>query len=166
MTKIDCTACTSMLPDLFLEGRALPPEVSAHLAECQGCLQEWTELRATFALMDEWSAPEPSPYFDTRMHARLREAQAAAPEGLWERFTIFLHFGTGRQLRPAVVGALGLAMLQGGGTATTILTHHASSSTASPTVNDLKIYDNNAQALQQMDLLDDGDNDNGGAPQS
>jgi negative regulator of sigma E activity len=29
------------------------------------------------ALMDEWEAPEPSPYFDTRLQARLREEKAA-----------------------------------------------------------------------------------------
>jgi hypothetical protein len=31
------------------------------------------------ALLDEWVAPEPSPYFDTRLHARLREEAAKQP---------------------------------------------------------------------------------------
>jgi hypothetical protein len=33
------------------------------------------------ALLDEWQAPEPSPYFDTRLHARLREEMAKQPVG-------------------------------------------------------------------------------------
>ena len=28
------------------------------------------------ALLDEWQVPEPSPYFDVRLHARLREEAA------------------------------------------------------------------------------------------
>ena len=163
MTEIDCTSCRSSLPDLFLGGETPSSPLAAHLAACQSCAREWNDLRSTWSLMDEWTAPEPTPYFDTRLRARLREAQAAAPEGLWERFTVFLRFGTGRELRPALAGALGLAMLLGGGTAATLLTHHANP-TASPTVNDLKIYDNNAQALQQMDLLDEAGRDD--APQS
>jgi hypothetical protein len=37
---------------------------------------------------------------------------------------------------------------------------------ASPTVNDLKILDNNAQALQQMDQLLDSSDDSSGPPSS
>ena len=33
------------------------------------------------ALLDEWQAPEPSPYFDVRLQARLREEKAAKPSG-------------------------------------------------------------------------------------
>jgi hypothetical protein len=38
------------------------------------------------ALLDEWQAPEPSPYFDTRLQARLREerrAEMARPAAAW-----------------------------------------------------------------------------------
>ena len=34
------------------------------------------------ALLDEWQAPEPSPYFDTRMQARLRD-EMARPAAAW-----------------------------------------------------------------------------------
>jgi hypothetical protein len=34
------------------------------------------------ALLDEWQAPEPSPYFDTRLQARLRE-EMARPHAGW-----------------------------------------------------------------------------------
>ncbi len=114
--------------------------------------------------MDSWTAPEPSAFFDARFHARLRAEQAAAPEGLWERLSSFLRYSTGRELRPAMAGVLGLALVLGGGTALTLTTHHgAVPAVSSPTVNDLKIYDNNAQAVDQMDLLDEPGDD---APQS
>lgn len=34
------------------------------------------------AVLDEWQAPEPSPYFDTRLQARLRE-EMARPQSAW-----------------------------------------------------------------------------------
>lgn len=155
MKEIDCKTCHKYLPDLLVDAQHASTGAAAHLSACADCRREYEELKATMALMDMWTAPEPSPYFDARLHARLREAQTSAPEGLWERLTSFWLFSTGRGLRPAAAGVLGVAMLLGGGTAATVLLHHTVAATSSPTVNDLRIYDNNAQAVQQMDLLDE-----------
>jgi hypothetical protein len=103
-TEMTCKTCRTYLPDLLLdeEFAASRPEVAIHLAACADCGTELNELRATFALLDEYTAPEPSPYFDSRLHARLREAQAAEPESLWERVKSFVSFsgagiGAGRR---------------------------------------------------------------------
>jgi hypothetical protein len=152
----DCKTCRAHLPDLLLDESytVAHPELSAHLASCASCEAEIKALRSTFALLDDWTAPEPSPYFDSKLRALLREAQAAEPEGFWERTRSFLLFSTGRTLRPALTGALAFAMLIGGGGLGVML--RQPDRPASATVNDLKILDNNAQALQQMDqLLDD-----------
>ncbi len=166
MTR-DCKNYQNYLPDLLLDPKVVPAEVATHLSSCGICQSEVNELRATMALMDEWTAPEPSAFFDSRLHVRLRAEQAAAPEGPWERLTSFLRYSTGRALRPAMAGALGVAMLVGGGTAVTVLVHQASApAVSSPTVNDLKIYDNNAQAVDQMDLLDDASSPGDDAPRT
>ena len=122
-------------------------------------------LQETFALLDEWTAPEPSAYFDTRLHARLREEQMAQPEGFFERARSFLLFSTGRHLRPAIAGALALVVVAGSGSVigVTHMFHHPAPISA--TVNDLRLLDNNAQALQQMDqLLDDSTDDQDATP--
>jgi anti-sigma factor RsiW len=158
MIDMTCTDCQNAYPDLLLDGGAPSAAVAAHVSSCPACQADFDELRATMALLDEWVAPEPSPFFDTRLHARLRAEQeeAHALPSAWQRFTGLFRPNMQRGLRPAMAGALGLAMLLGGGTAVTLLTHHgAAPAASSPTVNDLKIYDNNAQALQQMDMLDD-----------
>ena len=36
-------------------------------------LGELASLQQTMGLLDEWQAPEPSPYFATRLQARMRE---------------------------------------------------------------------------------------------
>jgi hypothetical protein len=168
--KTDCKTCNSHLADLLLDAgyAAAHPEFEAHMAACSECRAELTELRATYALLDHWTAPEPSPYFDTRMHVLLREAEAAPREGLWERTRSFFLFSTGRHLRPAMTGSLAVLMLIGGGTGVGIYEHNNAVVAASPAVNDLKILDNNAQAIQQMNqLLDDSassKNDNSGPP--
>jgi hypothetical protein len=81
----------------------------------------------------------------------------------------FLTFSTGRRLRPAMSGALALVLVAGAGTYAGVYEHalHTSSSqpaSVSATVNDLRIMDNNAQALQQMDQLLDTNDDSGDPP--
>lgn len=164
MNTMDCNTCREVLPDLLFESGVVPgPEASEHLSTCQACQAEWVELRATFDLMDEWTAPEPSAYFDSRVHAHLLEALRAEPEGLWERMLTALRLNTGRRLMPALAGAFLFLLLLGGGTVATLWEHQTPAPAASPAVNDLKIFDNNAQAMQQMDILDDTGND---SPQS
>ncbi len=157
---IDCKTCRTHLPDLLLDDAFVAghPAVAAHLTACTECTEELQQLRSTFALLDTWTAPEPSAYFDSRLHARLREAVAEQPESFWERTRSFLLFSTGRGLRPALAGALAFIMLVGGGSVGLYQQHHSAGSAASvsATVGDLKILDNNEQALQQMNqLLDD-----------
>jgi anti-sigma factor RsiW len=171
LKQIDCKTCQSHLADLLLdEGYAASHlELAAHLDSCTGCRTELSELRATFALLDEFAAPEPSAFFDTRLHARLREAQAAEPEPFWERVRSFILFSTGRRFQPIVAGSLALALAVGGGT-TFLQTRNIQSGsptavTASATVDDLKVLDNNVQAEQQMDqLLDESGSADGDGP--
>jgi len=168
----NCKDCRSHLPDLLLDDAYITthPELKEHLVACAACRAELAELRSTFALLDEWKAPEVSPYFDSKLQARLREAVNASPEGFWQRTRSYFMFSTDRhQFRPALAGALAFVMLIGGGTFANF--YHAASSmppvAASATVNDLKILDNNIQAEQQMDqLLDDSTSgvDDGSAP--
>lgn len=160
-----CSECHERLPDLLLDPASVPAAVEAHVSTCAVCGDELTSLIKTFNMLDEWSAPEPSAYFDTRLHARIREAQAAPPEGFFERIRSFLTFSTGRQLRPAVAGALALALIVSGGSFVGIHGLHGTPSQVSATVNDLNVLDNNAVALQQMDqLLDDSSDDSDDTP--
>ena len=166
--NVDCKTCRTALADLLLDEThaAAHPELAEHMAACAKCRKELEELQATFALLDDWTAPEPSAYFDGKMQARLREAQAAEPEGFWSRTRAFLMYSTGHRLRPALAGALVVAvMLAGGGTFAGLYEHSSPVAVqASPAVNDLKVMDNNAQALQQMDQLLDSSDDSSGPP--
>jgi hypothetical protein len=157
-----CREMKSVLPDLLFEpSKASNTAARAHLDSCPSCREELRSLEATFALMDVWQAPEPSPYFDQKLTIRLREEQQRAPEGWLERMRARFLFNTGRQFRPAVAGALALVLLIGGGTVADFTGFHLSKVPASPTVNDLQIFEKNDQALQTMDLLDDDTNDDG-----
>jgi hypothetical protein len=75
-------------------------------------------------------------------------------------------YSTGHRLRPVLAAALVLAVVLGGGGTFAGLYEHSSTVAvqASPTVNDLKILDNNAQALQQMDQLLDSSDDSSAPP--
>jgi predicted anti-sigma-YlaC factor YlaD len=73
---MNCQEIRELLPDLAAGIEASTPEAAEHIASCAACATHLRELQNTMALLDEWQAPEPSPYFDTRMQARLREEMA------------------------------------------------------------------------------------------
>lgn len=150
---MNCHDCQSVLPDLLLDQTATSTAAArAHVQSCAACQQEFASLKATIALLDNWEAPEPSAYFDQKLAVRLREEQAMAPEGWFERLRSRLLFNTGRQFRPALAGTMALVLLIGGGTVAN-LSYREDKIEASPTVQDLQILDKNAQALQAMDQL-------------
>lgn len=152
---IICRDVKAALPDLLLDPAAPVNDAArAHMESCAGCREEFQELQATFALLDAWEAPEPSPYFDQKLAVRIREAQNEAPAGWFERLRARMMFNTGRQFRPAMAGALALVLLVGGGTfADLSLGHHSSTPQVSAAVNDLRIIDTNDKAFQTMDQL-------------
>ncbi len=59
-----------------VDGRATAEErdrVSGHVATCEACARHLEELGATWSALDELPTVEPSPWFDTRLAARMRE---------------------------------------------------------------------------------------------
>ena len=58
--------------------------MSQHLRSCPACATKLDEMQKTMALLDEWQVPEPSPYFDVRLQAQLREEMAKPATGWFE----------------------------------------------------------------------------------
>jgi predicted anti-sigma-YlaC factor YlaD len=80
---MNCNEIRELLPDLAagMDASTPEPEVEKHIASCAACATHLRDLQKTMALLDEWQAPEPSPYFDTRLQARLREEMARPAAG-------------------------------------------------------------------------------------
>jgi predicted anti-sigma-YlaC factor YlaD len=76
-----CNEIRELMPDLAAELNAATPEINEHLHTCAECAGKMREIRQTMSLLDEWRVPEPSPYFDTRLSARLREETAKQSSG-------------------------------------------------------------------------------------
>ena len=161
--ELKCRKIEAQLPDLLLDPQAVKPSVHEHLASCGDCQSELASLRATMNVLDAWTAPEPSPYFDTRMQAKLRAAKEAGPEGFWERMRARLLFSTNVHLRTAGAAALAALLAVGGGSALYVsqLPPSHPQVEASATVQDLQALDGNAQVFQQLNALDADDTDNG-----
>jgi hypothetical protein len=75
---MNCKEVRENLIVLLAEGRT-DPAVTAHVRECSNCTQEMESFRKTMALLEEWEAPEPSPYFLTRLRAHVKEEKEKAP---------------------------------------------------------------------------------------
>ena len=97
-----CNEIRELLPDLAAGITAGESDVHDHLRDCASCGATLADFRKTMALLDEWQAPEPSAYFDTRLQARLREERAKPASGwlLWLR-------------RPALAVSLAVALVAG-----------------------------------------------------
>jgi hypothetical protein len=154
-----CPEIKNNLAEVVYESRPLPEEIRKHLAECAGCTAELAEMEATWKLLDEWQAPEPSAFFDAKLYAKLRTEQATAPASLLERAKAWWLYSTNLQMRPVAAGALAMMLAVGGGTFA-LLDHGTAAPQTSATVRDLQSYDGNAQLFQQLNSLD-GDEDNG-----
>jgi hypothetical protein len=149
----------SLAPDLLLDPERVPAGVRAHVEQCADCSRGLKSLEATMLALDGWEGIEPSPFFDARMAARMREEREAQPAGFLERLRTRLLFGSNLQLRPLAAGALALMLLIGGGTYAGFVSLQQGTPTvaASATVKDLQSLDENAQVFQQMNSLDEPD---------
>jgi anti-sigma factor RsiW len=149
---MNCERFRDQMLDAF-QGTA-PAELEEHVRACDACAQELAALKKTSALLEEWPAPEVSPYFDSRLRARLRE-QAALPAGWWEWLR-----------KPALAAAFALLMVVGvgllipkapqpplaQGSAPAPLQVKVDASSA---VTDLQILDQNQDLYANFDLLDE-----------
>jgi anti-sigma factor RsiW len=163
MKTMNCRKIESSLPDLLLDPKQVKPEVLAHLEACPACQAELDGLIATMRVMDEWAVPEPTPYFNTKMQARLREAKAAEPESFWESLRSRLLFTSNFHFRTVGAAALAGILAIGGGSAIYVsqTPTPAPQVQASATVRDLQSLDGNAQVFQQLNALDSDDSDSG-----
>ena len=161
-----CRKVKANLPDLLLAPKSVSAEVRAHVESCAACGKELQSLEATMALLDTWTAPEVSPYFDTRMAGLMREEQQAAPAGWLERIRARMLFGNHMHMRPLAAAALALIVAVGGGTYAGFggfSPKPAPVQTASPVIKDLQSLDENAQVFQQLNSMDQQETgDNGG----
>lgn len=163
-----CEKLQVYYPDLLFDPTRVPAEALRHVKECSRCASELEELQTTMQLLDGWKAPEPSPYFDTRMAVRLREARASEAPGWLERLRLRLLFGSNLRLRPATAAAFALVIIIGGGSYLGVVSLNDTAvpqrqQVVSATVNDLELLDSNAQTLQQLASFDEANADIGPA---
>ncbi len=169
-TKTNCKGMDLKLADLLLDTRvldpaAVPAKVQTHVAECESCQAELAELQATMNLLDEWKAPEPSPYFLTRLDAQMREEREAPPVGWLARKIAQMRagfaYGPGSHVRPLAAMAMTVLLFLGGGAylGITDWNQPAQPPAQAAVVHDLQLLDSNAQILDQLESISDN---NGG----
>jgi predicted anti-sigma-YlaC factor YlaD len=146
-----CNETREVMPDLAAGLMAVTPEVKAHLDSCTECAGKLEAFRQTMSLLDEWQAPEPSPYFDVRLGARLREESARASAG-WLRW-----------LRKPVLAASFALVMVVGVSLVRMNSGERGSTTASSmvaaepgtAVGDLQALEKNQNLYSDFDVLDD-----------
>jgi anti-sigma factor RsiW len=143
MVVMTCKEIQESIPDLALGLAPVSGENAVHLRSCPTCASKLEEMRKTMALLDEWQAPEPSAYFDTRLNARLRE-QSKAPAKWWAWLR-----------RPAM--ALVATVLVALSISLTLFRGNSDNQSVQPgtAVSDLQQLDKNHDLYSDFDVLDD-----------
>ncbi len=145
-----CNEIRELMPDLAAGLNPVTPEVKQHLNSCAECAGKLEAFRQTMALLDQWQAPEPSPYFDVRLHARLRE-ETAKPASIWLRWV----------RKPALAVALAVLMVVGitlferGGIVPPSERGPIADVEPGTAVGDLQALDKNHELYSDFDVLDD-----------
>ena len=151
-----CDEIQEMMLDVASGGEATSV-MNEHLQGCPACAGKLAGMRETMSLLDEWQAPEPSPYFDTRLAASMREERAKPPRAGWLSWF----------RAPALAGALALILMVAGGInlyngrskgtqqAGNIGTTAPIEITPGTAVGDLQTLDKNEDLYANFDLLDD-----------
>jgi hypothetical protein len=152
-----CEEIREVMPDLASGLMKVTPEISAHFAGCASCAGKLEEFRKTMALLDEWQAPEPSPYFDVRLQARLRE-EMAKPPSAW--LTWFRRPVLAASLTVLMAVGIGLFLREGEGgyrPADNVIANNDATVQAPPgtAVGDLSALEKNHDLYSDFDLLDD-----------
>jgi hypothetical protein len=99
------------------------------------------------ALLDEWEAPEPSPYFLTRLQAHVREERQKEPV----RSSIFAWLR-----KPVAAASLAAALIVGGVTYRFVIPRIETPSVqADNAVTDVESLDKNADLIVNSDLIDE-----------
>jgi hypothetical protein len=145
-----CHEIRELMPDLAAGLNPVTPETEQHLRACAECAGKLEEFRQTMALLDEWQAPEPSPYFDVRLQARLREEAAKQTSG-WLRW---FHKPV-LAVSLALLMAVGITFFHGDGTGRHASTDVVVNVEPGTAVGDLQALDRNHDMFSDFDVLDD-----------
>ncbi|HEY1730164.1 MAG TPA: hypothetical protein VGG15_00350 [Terriglobales bacterium] len=151
-----CEQLRQEFMEVVLSGmQSVSPETQEHLRSCRACAGELASLQQTMCLLDEWQAPEPTPYFATRVQARMRE-QALSPTRDWFAWL----------RRPALAAVAAVLIAVGVGLLELNPFNHDSGALATKdgsvvrvsapgtAVSDLQYLDKNADLFADFDALD------------
>jgi hypothetical protein len=147
---MNCNEVRELIPDLASGFMEATPEINQHVRGCTECKAKLAGIRQTMALLDEWQTPEPSPYFDVRLKARLREDSAQHRAGFLQWFR-----------KPALAVAFAVLMVA----SITIMRLRDPGAPPAPphlavyepgtAVGDLQALDKNEDLYADFDVLDD-----------
>ena len=144
-----CNDVSELMPDLAVGMDEVTPEVKGHIESCTSCAGKLDQFRKTMALLDEWQVPEPSPYFDVRLQASLREEVAKHSVGWWQWIRT-----------PALAVSLAVLMVMSITLFRTDAGRNPAMGTATvvepgTAVGDLQALDKNNDLYSDFELLDD-----------
>jgi anti-sigma factor RsiW len=147
---MDCKECRDHM-DAYVK-KALAPEaleaIERHLAGCAGCREELEQARRLHGLLSAWQVPPSRPGFETRLAARLREAQTQK-----QRHSAWLGWPAWSSVAALLLVALGSVLWWRSSQMNPQKTEEQVTLTVA---QDLELYEN-LELLQDLDLFENWD---------
>ncbi|HEX4603931.1 MAG TPA: hypothetical protein VH724_08060 [Candidatus Angelobacter sp.] len=141
---MNCNDVRENLIELLTDGPA-DPQATTHLSQCGACTEELASMRKTMAVLDEWEAPEPSPYFLTRLRAHVKEEREKAPAANWVAWL----------RRPVLAVSLATVLATGGLLYRLMVGTQPPESGANDAVADIESLDKNHDLIIDTDLINE-----------
>jgi anti-sigma factor RsiW len=152
---MNCENIRAELMEAVLSGpETASSQAQEHLRSCTACARELASFQRTMAVLEEWQPPEPSPYFVSRIRARVRDEASAQPSPWlgWLRRPVLA-------AAVALLVGVGVGLLETGHFRTnrnTLATNDGvvRVSAHGGAVSDLQYLDKNADLFSEFDALD------------
>ena len=147
---MNCNEIRELMPELAAGLGEPTLQIDQHLRSCGECAAKLQSFRQTMAVLDEWQTPEPSPYFETRLQARLREGKMAKQPSGWTQWLRKPVLAVSFALM--MVASVTLVRITGNQPTTASIPAAIEPGTA---VGDLQALDKNDALYSDFDVLDD-----------
>lgn len=147
-----CEKIREQMIDLMTAEGAVAPEMQLHLDSCPACSSELESMKQTMSLLDEWQAPEPSPFFNTRLQALLREEKTKSAEKTSWVLNWFR--------KPVFTAAAAVALVVGAGVYAGVKNSRQPADPSviaaqDPAIHDLQTLDKDQEVINNFAALDD-----------
>lgn len=149
---MECEDFHGTMLDAAAELIPCPSNLKDHLRTCVSCSDQFERLRRTMLLLDEWTAPEPSPRFGATLNRKIVETTNVTRATPWISLrTLAIASGVAALF---LVGAITFLHVKNSAKSVAVGSEYESAALSGTAVSDLQTLEEAELLFTDFDLLD------------